>query len=90
MDKEGHPTITAPITLIEALGSEIMVHFGLDAPKVDSGDPDAVDEAPNDTANSVGRFNPRSTVKLGEDVKIAVANENIHFFDSSSREAIWE
>jgi multiple sugar transport system ATP-binding protein len=82
--------VTSTVALIEALGSEIMVHFGLDAPKVDSGDPDAVDEAPNDTANSVGRFNPRSTVKLGEEVKIAVANENVHFFDSDSREAIWD
>ena len=86
---EGH-SLTAPVTLIEALGSEIMVHFKLDATRVDSGDPDAVEEAGGDTAaNAVGRFNPRSTVRMGETAKIAVATENVHFFDIDTRTAIW-
>jgi multiple sugar transport system ATP-binding protein len=87
-----HPdsrSITAPVTLLEALGSEIMVHFRLDAPSVDSGDPDAVETG--DTApDAVGRFNPRSQVKAGETAKIAVATENLHFFDIESRQAIWD
>src|SRR4029079_10945674 len=37
-------TLKSTVQLIEALGSEIMVHFSLDAPTVDSGDPDAVEE----------------------------------------------
>ena len=49
--------ITSNITLVEALGSELMAHFRLDATTVDSGDPDAVEEkAGVDTANAVGRF----------------------------------
>ena len=85
----GH-SLTAPVTLIEALGSEIMVHFKLDATRVDSGDPDAVEEAGGDTAaNAVGRFNPRSAVRMGETAQIAVATENVHFFDIDSRTAIW-
>ena len=35
-------TLTAPVTLLEALGSEIMVHFRIDAPTVDSGVPPEV------------------------------------------------
>lgn len=47
-----------------------MVHFRLDATTVDSGDPDAVEEAGGDTAaNAVGRFNPRSTVRMGQPPK---------------------
>ncbi|MAT05914.1 MAG: ABC transporter ATP-binding protein [Acidimicrobiaceae bacterium] len=88
MDKDGHPTIQAKVTLLEALGSEIMVHFEIDAPRVDSGDPDAADEA-SAGANAVGRFNPRSRVKPGEAATIAVSNENLHFFDFDTREAIW-
>jgi multiple sugar transport system ATP-binding protein len=84
----GSPTIQGEITLLEALGSEIMVHFSIDAPTVDSGDPDAVDEAGN-AANAVGRFNPRSTVSTGETAPIAIATENLHFFDQDSRQAIW-
>jgi len=86
-DKEGHPTIEAKVTLLEALGSEIMVHFGIDAPTVDSGDPDAADEA-GGGANAVGRFNPRSRVKPGEVATIAIATENLHYFDFETREAI--
>ena len=38
-------TLKSNVQLIEALGSEIMVHFQIDAETVDSGDPDAVEEA---------------------------------------------
>jgi len=76
------------VRLTEALGSEIMVHFNIDASKVDAGDPDAVEEAP-DSANAVGRFSPRSRVRMGEPVSIVVATENLHFFDIAGRHAIW-
>lgn len=83
--------LTAPVTLLEALGSEIMVHFRLDAPTVDSGDPDAVEDAGGESAaNAVGRFNPRSTVRMGDTAQITVATENAHFFDHDTREAIWD
>ena len=83
-------SITAPVTLLEALGSEIMVHFRVDAPTVDSGDPDAVEEAGGEgAANAVGRFHPRSKAKMGQTAQIAVATENAHFFDLATRQAIW-
>ena len=81
-------TLKSDVQLIEALGSEIMVHFQLDTPRVDSGDPDAVEEA-GVTANTVGRFHPRSRVRIGEPVTIAVSTENMHFFDRDTRLAIW-
>jgi multiple sugar transport system ATP-binding protein len=87
-DPAGNPTITARVMLLEALGSEIMVHFGVDAVTVDSGDPDAVEEA-GGGANAVGRFHPRSRVKMGEEASISVNTENLHFFDFETREAIW-
>jgi multiple sugar transport system ATP-binding protein len=80
--------LTSEVTLIEALGSEIMVHFDIDAPTVDSGDPDAVEEK-HGASNAVGRFQPRSRVQMGETATIAVATENMHFFDADTRQAIW-
>jgi multiple sugar transport system ATP-binding protein len=83
--------LTAPVALLEALGSEIMVHFSIDAPNVDSGDPDAPDAKPVEgQANAVGRFNPRSRVREGEVVEIAVTTENLHFFDPETRLALTE
>ena len=67
-----------------------MVHFRLDAPTVDSGDPDAIEEKTGlDAANAVGRFSPRSRVRIGDPVTVAVSSENMHFFDARTREAIW-
>ena len=81
--------ITAIVTVIEALGSEIMVHLRIDAPAVDSGDPDAIEERVGlDTANAVGRFDPRSKVQLGEPIEVAISTENMHFFDPATRLAI--
>jgi multiple sugar transport system ATP-binding protein len=80
--------ITSTVTLIEALGSEIMVHFGIDAPTVDSGDPDAIDEKGAKSSNAVGRFSPRSTVRMGQTASIAISTENMHFFDIDGRQAI--
>jgi len=89
-----HPrsrVLTAPVTLLESLGSEIMVHFKLDAPAVESGDPDAVKETGSDvTPDAVGRFNPRSQVREGQSAQIAVSTENLHFFDLETRQAIWD
>ena len=78
------------VTLIEALGSELMVHFRLDAKRVDSGDPDAAEESTSETAaNAVGRFHPRSSARMGNAIEVAVASENVHFFDADTRLAIW-
>ena len=81
--------ITSKVTLLEALGSEIMAHFHVDAPRVDSGDPDAVEEKTGTgQANAVGRFNPRSQARMGQEIKIAISTENMHFFDTDTRQSI--
>ena len=82
--------LQSTVKLTESLGSEIMVHFRLDAPTVDSGDPDANEEKTGlDVANAVGRFHPRSRARVGDPLSVAVTSENLHFFDGRTREAIW-
>jgi multiple sugar transport system ATP-binding protein len=81
--------IKANVKLVEALGSELMVHMLIDAKRVDSGDPDAPDEIHGDGyANVVARFSPRSRVRVDEDVDIVVNADNMHFFDGHSFQAI--
>jgi multiple sugar transport system ATP-binding protein len=80
------------VQLREALGSEVMVHFSVDAkPAVtqdvmelveDTGE----DRAPDERAEEgrtviVGRFGARSRVKPGDDVEVAVDTRQMHFFD---------
>lgn len=39
-------------------------------------------------STAVGRFSRRSRARIGETLEVAVATENLHFFDSQTRRAI--
>ncbi|HEY7004181.1 MAG TPA: sn-glycerol-3-phosphate ABC transporter ATP-binding protein UgpC [Gaiellaceae bacterium] len=93
--------IHGKVELTEALGSEVMVHFQIDARPAltedvrelaeDVGDERAVtetDEAAHTTM--VGRFSPRSKVKEGETVEVAVDTTSLHFFDPETGLGIYD
>src|SRR5207253_3398935 len=91
------------VELTEALGSEIMVHFAIEARQAmtddvrelaqDVGDERAVrqlaEEAPT-TASLVGRFNARSRVRSGQSVEVAVDTRALHFFDPETGLGIYD
>jgi len=88
-DEPADRRLKAKVRLVEALGSELMVHIATDATTVDSGDPDAPEEMLSEGgANGVARFSPRSRVHVDDDIDIVVATENLHFFDAETHEAI--
>jgi multiple sugar transport system ATP-binding protein len=90
------------VELREALGSEIMVHFTVDAPPAltedvrelaqDIGDERAVQEAAEGTQQTtmVGRFGARSGVRVGETAEVAVDTRALHFFDPESGLGIYD
>jgi multiple sugar transport system ATP-binding protein len=80
--------LRSKVALVEALGSEIIVHFGLDATHVDSGDPDVVEDVSDPDSNTIGRFDPRSRLTAGDEFELAVTTVNLHFFDPETRESI--
>jgi multiple sugar transport system ATP-binding protein len=86
------PRFSAPMTcqveLIEALGSEIVVHFVLDAPTVEVDNPDLDPESA--PVHAVGRLDPRSKATAGEDVSVVLNLENAHFFDLETGTSIWD
>jgi multiple sugar transport system ATP-binding protein len=81
------PVLSAVTELTEALGSDLLVHFPLDAKAVDAGDPDALKDL-DENPLMVARVDPRSQTKPGEKIKISVDTERIHFFDPETRLAI--
>ncbi len=84
------------VALQEALGSELMVHFTVDAPPAltdeirelqkDAGDGETTGAGDPRAGEStvVGRFSPRSRVRVGDTVDAAVSTANLHFFDPES------
>jgi len=82
------------VVLREPLGSEIVAHFTISAPPAltedvrelarDVGQESGVRAAAADGANEsvmVGRFGPRSRIKDGETIDVAVETGALHFFD---------
>ena len=85
------------VVLREPLGSEIVAHFTVAAPPAltedvrelardvgqESAVKTAVAEGENETV-MVGRFGPRSRIKSGDAVDVAVETGALHFFDLDS------
>lgn len=82
-----YQTIPAKVTSIEELGSEHIVYLSIDAVRVDSGDPDAVQDF-GMTSNAVAKFEPVSTVLPGSEIRLAVDDAKLHFFDPETHLAI--
>jgi len=91
------------VTLTEALGSEIMVHFSVEASQAateemqelakDVGDERVVaqlEEGGAPTAGFVGRFGARSRVKIGDEIEVAVDSRALHFFDPETGLGIYD
>ena len=82
------------VTLVEALGSEIMVHFDLPGEAVKLKD-SKTDSTAEDTIGMgttgvpwVASFAPRSRVAIGDDVAISVEVRHLHWFDPETTESI--
>jgi multiple sugar transport system ATP-binding protein len=89
------------VELTEALGSEIMVHFRIDAKPAatdetrelaeDAGATELEDGVlAGEGATLVGRFGARSRVKAGDQAKVAVDTRALHFFDPETGLGIYD
>ncbi len=89
--------IQAKVTLTEALGSEIIVHFTFDGQTYVSEDTKLLQkETGEEELHTLGdagvkwvaSFGPRSRVRMGDTVEIAIDLERAHYFDPQTSEAI--
>ncbi len=87
LDGADGAALSGHVTLREALGSELVVHFTVDARPAMT---DEVRELAEDIggpvreasqATVVGRFSPASRVREGETLEVAVDTSEMHFFD---------
>jgi multiple sugar transport system ATP-binding protein len=89
--------LQASVTLTEALGSEIIVHFTFDGETYVSEDTKLLQkESGEEELHTIGgegvkwvaSFGPRSQVRMGDTVEIAIDLERAHYFDPETSEAI--
>ena len=82
----GQSRLRAVVSLSEALGSDLLLHFPLDAPSVEAGDPDALEGI--DDRMVIARVHPRSTARPGSTVELSVDVNGLHFFDPQTEAAV--
>ena len=82
--------VTAGVELVEALGSDIIVHMGLDAQPAQVVSSDSLQEIKaSEGSRCVARFTAKSHVHHGETVVVRFDTERLHFFDGTTGEAIF-
>jgi multiple sugar transport system ATP-binding protein len=91
------PTVEAAVDLVEAMGSDVVVHLRLDAPAADvtgleelQTDLDATAMGPATGTEVVARFSPRTRVRAGDRVAVRVDTDRLHVFDPGSGLAVWD
>jgi multiple sugar transport system ATP-binding protein len=84
--------------LVEAMGSDVMVHFSIDAPPVVTEDTkelarDTGDELSEARAarhsNVIARVSPRTATVEGAPIRIRVDTDRLHVFDPRTGLSIW-
>jgi multiple sugar transport system ATP-binding protein len=89
---------TSRAELVEAMGSDVLVHFGLEASTVVTEDTkELARDAGTDVLGTletphtivVARFSPRTRVKVGDSVDVRVDTTRLHFFDLETSASIW-
>ncbi|MEU8803422.1 sn-glycerol-3-phosphate ABC transporter ATP-binding protein UgpC [Spirillospora sp. NPDC048819] len=91
-------TLTSTADLVEAMGSDVLVHFAIEASQVVTEDTkelardagtDVLGKLEAPRTDLVARFSPRTRVKVGDPVTIRVDTGRLHFFDIESGASIW-
>jgi multiple sugar transport system ATP-binding protein len=86
----GRISVTADV--VELLGEELRVMFGVDAPSAASftpaGDTDAQDSAPRTTSTFIASLPSGARIAPGDRLELAVDTDALHFFDSETGLAI--
>jgi multiple sugar transport system ATP-binding protein len=84
------------VVLRESLGAEVMVHFRMDAARALTEDIKELAEDVGEEAEAaeqtimVGRFGPRTRVKDGDALEVAVDSRALHFFDPDTGAGIYD
>jgi len=98
-DSAAGARLRGDVELTEALGSEVMVHFHVDArPAVteetrelarERGDASTA-ETQSEGTTLVGRFGARTRLRKGDTTEVAVDTRNLHFFDPETGLGIYD
>ncbi len=100
-DAAGHSGLKVRVDLLEAIGTETLIHFVVDAPlaitedmkelEADAGEGvlSLEQRAKSGRNEFVAELDPRSKIAKGEDAEVVVDSTRIHFFDPETSQGIY-
>jgi multiple sugar transport system ATP-binding protein len=92
-DHDADAVLKGDVELVESLGSEILVHFALDAARLHAeGARQSDDNGTSELTRSdmsVARLEPRTPIRQGERIGFTFKPERLHFFDAETGDAVW-
>jgi multiple sugar transport system ATP-binding protein len=96
-DAPAERRIRVTVELRESLGSDVLVHFRVGAPPVDTEDTRELAaevehieaEAAQGESTFVARLNPRTTAAKGDPIELVVDTSRMHFFDPADGSGIY-
>jgi multiple sugar transport system ATP-binding protein len=92
-------TLTSTVDLVESMGSEVLVHFTIDAPMADT---EQIRELAEDAGEDLGpldhpgeavvvaRFGPRTRAAVGQPLEAVIDTEHMHVFDPETGLSIFD
>jgi len=95
------PRVRGQAEVREALGSEVLMHFSVQARAAvtdevrelaeDAGDDRVIEQLESlERTTLVGRFGPQTRVREGDTTEVAIDESALHFFDASTGDVIYD
>lgn len=78
------------VSLVEALGNELLVHFSIDAKRIVAEAQETGDDALTIRGEGIARVDPQTGVKPNTRVTFEIDGKRVQFFELESGKAIWD
>ncbi len=86
-DNADWPSVRVRVDLVEALGSELVVHTTIEAAGAEIDTPELVEASvvePREGALCLARLSPTSQVAVGDTIDLAINRPSLHLFDTAT------
>ena len=90
-DNGDRPSLRVRVELVEALGSELVVHTSIEAPSARSGESElaaSTDDDFNAGSLCLARLSPGSKVAVGDVIDLVIDSTGLHLFDGKTERAL--
>ena len=87
-EQDGAGGMLVDVELVEALGSELLVHYTVDARRVHAHEDADEQELADIVGSGIARVPARTPVAVGDRIRLQLSGDGLHFFDQETGRAV--